>query len=64
MEGDGFSGARYVEVNWGREMLPCLGREGTLPIGREKEERKKGVERVWHQVTREENLSDHKLESQ
>lgn len=44
MEGDKVAGAKCLEVNWGREKLPCYGWEGTLLAGREKGERERWIE--------------------
>lgn len=43
LKGDSMAGTRCMEVNWGREKLPCCGGEGTLS----KMERAFGRVRHW-----------------
>lgn len=57
------AGARNMEVNCGREKLPCPGGMGTLSSEREKGERERVVEKCGIGFTQE-NLSDHRLKNQ
>jgi len=41
---------RHIDVNWGREKLQCHGGKGALSAEREKGEKKRGAEKVQHQI--------------
>ena len=47
MEGDSLD-VRCLDVSWKREKQQCSGREETLFMERQRGEKERGVELVWH----------------
>lgn len=50
LERESVTAVRCVDVNWGREKLPCHRSEGILSTGKEKEEQERRVKKMQCQV--------------